>query len=176
MNSRTACLWLTMVFLAGLLTVGGCTRDKPTATPTPTAPAELVLATPSPALSATVTREVTYHTVQAGETAWTIADRYGITLEDLVAANELADPDRLQPGQQLVIPDVGDSVADESTAAESGPVGQDEIGSQRTHIVVAGETLWSIAEEYGTTVDDLSRVNDLDPEGILAVGQELLLP
>jgi LysM repeat protein len=52
----------------------------------------------------------------------------------------------------------------------------EEPASGRTHIVADGDTLWDIAEAYGTTVDEIAALNDLDPEGTLTLGQELLLP
>lgn len=179
MGSRTRCLWLTAVSLVGLLMVGGCTRDKPSPTPTPTTPVEMVPATPSPTAPPVITPavpEVRYHTVQTGETVWDIATQYEVTLEALVAANELADPNRLEPGQRLVIPESDDTGTEESTPAESSPDAQDVGGGQRTHTVASGDNLWGIALEYDTTVDEIARLNDLDPEGILTLGQQLLIP
>jgi lipoprotein NlpD len=47
------------------------------------------------------------HRVKAGETAYGIAKQYGISLDELVALNELEDPTRLQPGDDLLIPGEG---------------------------------------------------------------------
>lgn len=47
--------------------------------------------------------EKTY-TVKAGDTLWNIANRLNVPLEELIAANNLTDPDRLYPGQVLVVP------------------------------------------------------------------------
>ena len=44
------------------------------------------------------------HVVQSGETLLVIARRYGVTITDIVNANQLADPDRLSVGQELIIP------------------------------------------------------------------------
>jgi LysM repeat protein len=178
LGSRTR-YWLTAISLVGLLVVGGCTRDKPSPTPTPTELVELVPATPSPTAPPVITPavpEVRYHTVQAGETAWDIAAQYGVTLEALVTANELADPNRLEPGQRLVIPEGDDSGTEEATP--TGPsIGEEDVGAeQRTHTVAPGDTLWGIALQYDTTVDEIARLNDLDPEGVLTLGQELLIP
>lgn len=183
MGSRIACLWLTGMSLAGLVMIGGCTRDKPLPTPTPTLSGEEVLPTPSasatpPPEIAPVAPEATYHTVQAGDTAWGIAEQYGVTLDALIAANELSDPNRLQPGDRLVIPD-GEDASGENTAP-SGPssesAGQNVDTSPRTHTVGAGDTLWSIAVEYDTSVDEIAGLNGLDTEGILTLGQELQIP
>lgn len=44
------------------------------------------------------------HTVQYGETLWEIAERYGKTLNQIIAANQMSNPDSLYPGQQVIIP------------------------------------------------------------------------
>lgn len=44
------------------------------------------------------------HTIQAGETLWEIAERYGNTLNQILAANQISDPDVIYPGQQIIIP------------------------------------------------------------------------
>lgn len=44
------------------------------------------------------------YTVQPGDNLSTIAERFNTTVEELVAANGLTDPDALQPGQTLLIP------------------------------------------------------------------------
>lgn len=179
MQSRTGRVSLTAIIMAGLLLAAGCTRERPLPTPTPTATVHVVPATPSPTAPPVITPDVpkvTYHTVQPGETLWDIANQYGVTLDALVAANELLDPDALEPGQRLVIPEGENTGGQDSTTAEPTPDAQDEEGGQRTHTVAAGDTLWSIALEYDTTVDELARLNDLDPEGILTLGQQLLIP
>ena len=56
------------------------------------------------------------HTVQAGETLWSISLLYGVTLEELRAANGLAG-DVIYPGQELSIPTTG-----ENGEAEPEPV------------------------------------------------------
>jgi LysM repeat protein len=150
-------------------------------TPTPTTQPDVTLETPSPAPSPqpTPTQEmVVRHTVQPGETMWDIASQYGVTLEALVAANESVDPDRLQPGQELVIPQEDDDGAASSapTTIEAPGEGQSEPASGGTHTVGPGDTLWDIAEQYGTTVQEIAELNDLDPEGVLTLGQQLLLP
>jgi len=178
-ESRTRRVCLMAIILAGLSLAAGCTRDRPLPTPTPTATVQVVPATPSPTAPPVITPdvpEVTYHTVQAGETLWDIANQYGVTMAALVAANELADPDALEPGQRLVIPEGENTGGEASATAEPTAGAQDEGAGQRTHTVEAGDTLWSIALEYGTTVDEIASLNDLDPEGVLALGQELLIP
>ncbi len=44
------------------------------------------------------------YTIQPGDTLWKIARRFNVSLEELIAANKLAYPDRVYPGQVIVIP------------------------------------------------------------------------
>ncbi|CAB3394887.1 protein of unknown function [Kyrpidia spormannii] len=44
------------------------------------------------------------HVVQRGESLWSISRRYGVALNEIAAANQLPDPNRLVPGLALVIP------------------------------------------------------------------------
>jgi LysM repeat protein len=178
---RVRSLWPLVVCVVWLLALGGCTRERALETPTATTQADVALETPSPVSSPqpTPTQEtVVYHTVQSGETMWDIASQYGVTLEALTAANESVDPDRLQPGQELVIPQEDDDGAASSapTTIEAPAEGQGEPTSGRTHTVGPGDTLWDIAAQYGTTVQEIAELNDLDPEGVLTLGQQLLLP
>jgi LysM repeat protein len=66
----------------------------PTAAPPASAEASLLPAEPSP----------TVHIVQNGETLGSIAQQYGVSVDDLMAANGLGDPNVLSVGQTLVIP------------------------------------------------------------------------
>jgi LysM repeat protein len=66
----------------------------PTAALPTKAPSPPVVASPTP----------TIHVVQAGDTLGSIAEQYDVSVEDIMAANGLADPDVLDVGQTLVIP------------------------------------------------------------------------
>lgn len=68
---------------------------RPTATSLPTR-------TPLPTPTPTPIMEV--HTVEAGETLWSIAQEYGVTIDDLIMVNDLIDPSNLHVGDELRIP------------------------------------------------------------------------
>ncbi len=101
------------------------------------------------------------HVVQAGETLYRIAVRYGLTVEQLAAANGITNPALIYVGQVLVIPN-GDG---ESTASGT-----------TSYTVAAGDTLYSIARRFNTTVATLVSLNGLSNANVLYVGQVLVLP
>ncbi len=91
-----------------------CSPEPPT-TVLPTLPAVLDI-TPAPTLDIDATATAFallnlptptaagLYTVQPGDTLSSLAERFGTTVEELVAANGMTDPNELQPGQSLIIP------------------------------------------------------------------------
>lgn len=92
--------------------------------------------------------------VKSGDTLYGIANKYGITLKELKAINNL-DSDILSIGQLLNVP--------------SG------LSSVSTYIVGSGDTLYSIAKKFGVNVNKLKEVNNL-VNNMLSIGQKLIIP
>lgn len=93
------------------------------------------------------------HLVQPGDTLWRISQKYGVAIEQIIAANEMTNPNLLVVGQSLVVP----------TAA-------------RYHIIQLGETLWSVAQRYGVTVEALIFENQIKNPNLIYPGQRLKIP
>lgn len=110
----------------------------------------------------------TSHTVQAGETLGLIAERYGLTIEELAVANGITNIHSLDVGQVLSIPVPG--TVDTSAPAPT------ESEEERKHVVVAGENLFRIGLAYGFTVEELAAYNDLADPTRIEVGQTILIP
>ncbi len=85
-----------------LVPQGGPATASTPAAPTP-APTPAVSTTPAPAL-ARAGGNTMKHVVAAGESLNEIARRYGVRIGDIALANNIADPARIRPGQELVIP------------------------------------------------------------------------
>ncbi len=115
----------------------------------------------------------TTHVVQPGETLFRIALRYGLTVEQLAAANGITNPAQIFAGQVLVIPQRGGSGSGPGAAPTPAPGGS--ASGARTYTVQAGDTLFSIARRNNTTVDTLVRLNGLSNANVLFVGQVLIL-
>jgi putative chitinase len=101
--------------------------------------------------------------VQRGDTLYSIARRYGTTVQAIALANKIANPSLIYVGQQLTIP--GGS----TTPPPPPPSGQ-------VHIVQRGETLYSIARRYGTTHWAIAMANNLANPNVIYVGQRLVIP
>ena len=102
------------------------------------------------------------HIVQAGEVLSVIAEKYGVSIDELVAVNRIANPNLVSPGTELIIPGL--------TAAEL------EAANQIIHIVQAGESLGSIAARYGVSADAISEANRITNPNLIRVGDRLIIP
>ena len=95
-----------------------------------------------------------YYVVQNGDSLWKIANKYGITVDELKSLNGLSS-NNLTVGQILEVPSSSSDVS--------------------TYTVKAGDSLWNIANKYGITVDELKNLNGLT-SNILNIGQVLKVP
>jgi len=101
---------------------------------------------------------VTY-VVKAGDNLYNIAKQYNTSVSEIVSLNSLPN-NNLSVGQQLLIP----------TALVS-----DNSSSSNTYVVQRGDSLYSIARRFGTSVNDIIRLNNL-PGTSLSIGQTLVIP
>ena len=149
---------------------GGIGLQTETATPTPPSAASPTPSpTPTPEATPTPTPAPQTYTVQAGDTLLGIAERFGITVEDLQSKNELADPNNIFVGQKLQLPQPGERVQVETPVAGGGAA--DDV-----YIVKAGDTLYAISQELDVTVEDLADLNEITDPSQLFVGRRLLIP
>ena len=111
------------------------------------------------------------HVVQSGETLFSIATRYGRTVNEIAQANGLSAPYVIHRGNQLTIPAAG-GVAQ---APVSAPVEQQPSG-RTTYTVQAGDSLALIAAQFGTTYIELAQINGIANPDLLHVGQVLQVP
>ena len=102
------------------------------------------------------TNEIEYdnYTVQKGDSLWSIAQKYNITVNKLINLNELENT-ILQIGQNLKVPKIN--------------IVEPEY---EIYIVKKGDTLWSISKENGLTVNEIKELNNLT-SNLLSVGQEI---
>jgi LysM repeat protein len=90
------------------------------------------------------------YVVQKGDTFYSIAKRFGVTVEQLMTMNGITDSSKLKVGMKLLIP--------------------------TGYVVQKGDTFYSIAKRYGISVDQLLSINGLKAGATLKVGQVLIVP
>jgi LysM repeat protein len=109
-------------------------------------------------------KEIKRHVVAAKETLFSISRQYDVSVEDLKKANGLAE-NSLALGQELIIPSISKVV--------TAPVPTKMKSASSMHTVAPKETTYSIAQQYGITVQQLKEWNNLQDE--LPVGKILLV-
>jgi LysM repeat protein len=103
----------------------------------------------------------TTHIVAAKETMFSISQAYNVSIEDIKQWNNLKD-NSLSIGQELIIK--------KSSSGSATP--QTTTSSKGLHIVAAKETMFSIAKQYGVTIQQIKDWNKLEGNEI-SIGQEL---
>lgn len=98
-----------------------------------------------------------YYVVKKGDSLWSIAKKYNMTVDELKSINNLKS-NLLSIGQRLKIK--GSSVNPDN---------------QNIYIIKKGDTLYKIANMYGTTVDNLKALNNIKSNN-LSIGQKLIVP
>lgn len=135
------------------------------------------------------------HTVQPGETLRSIAELYGVTVDDLARWNSITNVDSIYAGQVIVVtlvefvedanvpsptptdlPTSAPTAAPSTAVASAEDVGGEVVYSTVIHTVARGETLYRIAQQYGVTVNAIMRANQITNPDTIYVGQQLAIP
>jgi len=99
------------------------------------------------------------HKVTKGDTLWSITKQYNISLESILALNNIKDKDSLSIGQIVKIYQDNLSAADYAM-----------------HIVKKGDTLWSIARQYNLSQDLILATNNIANSELISIGQQIEIP
>jgi membrane-bound lytic murein transglycosylase D len=106
------------------------------------------------------------HRVRRGETVGRIAARYGTSVSAIARANNMRNANRIQPGLKLRIPRTGRAAVSGSTTTASAGSKTIDYTARR------GDSLWRLAERFGTTVSEIKRSNRLSRDRLI-IGQKL---
>ncbi|PHX67673.1 MAG: peptidoglycan-binding protein [Cyanobium sp. Baikal-G2] len=105
-------------------------------------------------------------TVQPGDTLSDIADRQGVSLNQLMQANGITNPNMVVAGQKLVLP--GSRRATAAAAPRALPTAP--------YTVKSGETLSEIADRFGTSTERLIQLNGISNPNLVVAGTRLAIP
>jgi LysM repeat protein len=97
----------------------------------------------------------TAYTVQAGDTFYLISKKFGISLTDLMKANNASESTIIYPGNILIIP---------------------AAGVQTVHTVQSGDTFYLLSKKYNVDLSELMKVNNATSSTILNIGRKLIIP
>lgn len=149
------------IYAGQVLTIPGLTN--------PATSAAEVVANPLVATAPTV------HVIQRGETLKTIAAKYGVTMEQILEANNIANPDRIYAGQTLNIwasQPSPSAVATDPAVEPSASLPEQST----TYIVQPGDHLSQIARQYGVSWTVLASANGITNPDRIYAGMELIIP
>jgi LysM repeat protein len=113
------------------------------------------------------------YVVQAGDTLFGIAGRFDVSMDAIMQANGLSDPNYIYEGQELIIPGL---MATAATSASASTATATATGSGQSYTVQSGDTLSGIAGQFGKSWEELASANGLSDPHALSVGQELKIP
>lgn len=106
------------------------------------------------------------YTVKSGDSLWAIANAKGVSVADLRQWNSISG-DLIYPGQRLVVKKgSGTASAAASTNQSSGQT------NGTNHKVKSGDTLWGLAQQYGTSIQKIKQLNGLSSD-LIYIGQTL---
>ena len=100
----------------------------------------------------------TTYIVQKGDTLSAIAARYGTTYQSLAAINNIPDPNKIYPGQEIVI---------------NGATAEAPAASAVYYTIKPGDTLSGIAAKFGTTWQWLAEVNGIENPNLIYPGNSI---
>ena len=109
--------------------------------------------------------EETIHVIQKGDTIYSLARTYGVSVQEIQKLNRIDDPGRIQAGQRIRIPGVSGAFAPEPAAQ-----------TVTEHRAARGETLYGIARLYGVSLQTLLSANGLTESYTLKIGDRLRIP
>jgi LysM repeat protein len=180
---------LHCLVVGSLMVIQGCGTPKPPPAPPPT-PVVMPPPAPPPAPPAPIMKPVVKiepvpvemttksYTIKSGDSLSRVAQRFNVSMRDVMKLNKISDPNKVRVGQKLALPGYVNLNAPEPPRrkkAVSKPSATPAVAGGNEYVVKAGDSLSVIAKAHGTTTKALRDVNKLSSDRI-AVGQKLALP
>lgn len=110
-----------------------------------------------------------YHTISPKETLYSVSKTYALTPQDIITANPGLSAQTFQIGKTIRIPFFE---SNETFSTYQGPV----VVEQTKHRVKRGETLYSISQQFGVSVEEIMKANPGVSSTDLSTNRELIIP
>ncbi len=112
------------------------------------------------------------HEVATGQSLFSLAKQYSVSVADLRRWNGLSDTDGIKPGQRLIVGEesAGEAAGSAPPTAVANPAAPE--GEVTEHTVQAGDTLYKLSKQYGVTVQQLMEWNG-KTRASLSLGEKL---
>lgn len=109
-----------------------------------------------PHMTSTESSGYTLYTVRRGDTLWGISRKFGTSINSIVALNGIKNPNLIYAGEVFKIP---------SARSEQAVI----------YTIKRGDTLWGISRKFGTTVENLVKLNSVKNPNLIYVGEKLII-
>ena len=177
-----------VAYLSPAPTTGVSRADLPPAGGTGYGPGSQMAASGANSRGAGTSQTVT---LGPSETLFTLSQRYGVPVSDIIQANNFTDASKVAAGTRVIIPGRTNGSPSASTrVAAAGPTNLGTIPARadgslavatpasgpKEHVVKAGESLEGIAKIYGLKLPQLMAANGIDASHPMKVGQRLKIP
>ena len=116
------------------------------------------------------------HTVQEGQSLWSISQAYEVSIEDLQAWNRMYNSTALSLGQELYIPSKNESGRTPTPESALTVFPTADINGKFFHIVSDGDTLWSISELWNVPLNSIYQANGMNADSSIGLGWEIAIP
>ena len=125
------------------------------------------------------TADYIMHIARKGDTLWSIAQKYNLSVDLILATNNIANSELISIGQEMKIPSHKNAVAETNMVNQPVINNNDsppENAKPIVYTVKAGDNLWNISRKYGVSVEVITSVNNLKEKDLLSLGQKLEIP
>lgn len=109
-----------------------------------------------PHMTSAESSRYTLYAVRRGDTLWGISRKFGTSINNIVALNGIENPNLIYAGEVFKIP---------SARSEQAVI----------YTVKRGDTLWGISRKFGTTVENLVKLNSVKNPNLIYVGEKLII-
>ena len=116
------------------------------------------------------------HTVQEGQSLWSISQAYEVSIEDIQAWNKMYNSTALSLGQELYIPSKDEAGHTPTPEAALTVFPTADSRGKFFHVVSDGDTLWSISELWNVPLNLIYQANGMNADSSIGLGWEIAIP